>query len=221
MAGSSGTAAPGVGSDPKAAPPVILLTGYEPFGGADVNPSWEAVKHLDGTSWHGYRLVARELPVVWGAPLPALKKLMTDLQPVAVFSFGQGLPDRFTIETVAHRERGDYPDNDGQQPKEKKIADGAEQYEAGARAVAVEKKLAEKGYPIMASKDAGRYLCEECLYSLEYLHATEFKSIYVQFSHMPAWGNRIGPEKTEVTNAYEKQFVQDTLEAWWATRAGK
>gem|GEM_PF-6963499 len=27
----------------------VLITGFEPFGGETVNPSWEVVKLLDGT----------------------------------------------------------------------------------------------------------------------------------------------------------------------------
>src|SRR5215212_5780372 len=53
--------------------PAILLTGFEPFGKRKPpNPSWEAVKVLDGREWKGFRLVARQLPVVWRAPLGCL-----------------------------------------------------------------------------------------------------------------------------------------------------
>jgi len=34
----------------------VLITGFEPFGGETVNPSWEVVKLLDGTiidDWRG------------------------------------------------------------------------------------------------------------------------------------------------------------------------
>src|SRR5260370_32212287 len=40
-----------------AKPPVILLTGFEPFGKKKPpNPSWEGIKKLDGPQWKGYRL---------------------------------------------------------------------------------------------------------------------------------------------------------------------
>ena len=72
--------------------PVILLTGFEPFGAKrPPNPSWEAIAPLHDTEWHGYRLVAVQLPVVWGAPLKELEPRIQQLKPVAVFSFGQEL----------------------------------------------------------------------------------------------------------------------------------
>ena len=29
----------------------VLITGFEPFGGEAVNPSWEVVKRLDDSRW--------------------------------------------------------------------------------------------------------------------------------------------------------------------------
>ena len=29
----------------------VLITGFEPFGGETVNPSWEVVKQLDSRWW--------------------------------------------------------------------------------------------------------------------------------------------------------------------------
>jgi pyroglutamyl-peptidase len=33
----------------------VLITGFEPFGGEAVNPSWEVVKRLDGAIIGGQR----------------------------------------------------------------------------------------------------------------------------------------------------------------------
>ncbi|HTL51928.1 MAG TPA: hypothetical protein VL860_05045 [Planctomycetota bacterium] len=200
--------------DANQSDPVILLTGYEPFGGAAINPSWEAVRGYDRTVWHGYQLVAAQLPVIWGAPLPALQKRMAALQPVAVFSFGQGKPDGFHLETLARRERGSAADNDGKKAVDLRIADGPAQYDSTDRVRKIHQALAAQGYPIVLSHDAGQYLCEECLYSLEYLRATAFKTTHVQFCHVPSLGLCIGPNRTEVTLEYLVRFVADVLEAW-------
>ncbi|MDE2490941.1 MAG: pyroglutamyl-peptidase I, partial [Elusimicrobia bacterium] len=46
-------------------PRVILITGFEPFGGERVNPSWEAARRLDGRRIAGRRVAARRLPVAF------------------------------------------------------------------------------------------------------------------------------------------------------------
>ncbi|MDP9264756.1 MAG: hypothetical protein M3O91_01365 [Chloroflexota bacterium] len=43
----------------------ILLTGFEGFAGRDPNPSWEAVRELDGEIVAGAWVQALRLPVVW------------------------------------------------------------------------------------------------------------------------------------------------------------
>ncbi|HET6914115.1 MAG TPA: pyroglutamyl-peptidase I, partial [Rhodanobacteraceae bacterium] len=40
----------------------ILLTGFAPFAGEAVNPSWQAVRALDGEVIEGHRVIALELP---------------------------------------------------------------------------------------------------------------------------------------------------------------
>lgn len=196
-------------------PRTILLTGYEPFNGATLNPSWEAIQHRNGQRWRGYNLVARCLPVVWGAPLPILRQCMSEFQPVAVFSFGQGKPDGFYLESIARKLRGNKPDNHGQSPIDRQIADGPDIYATGKLTATMERALAVRGYPMVPSQDAGQYLCEECLYSLLHLQATAFHKTYVQFCHVPAFGNCIGSAKLEITAEVLSQFVADLLDTWY------
>ena len=42
---------------------VILLTGFEPFGGERTNPSWEVASWLDGKEIGGATIHTLELPV--------------------------------------------------------------------------------------------------------------------------------------------------------------
>lgn len=209
------------GPKPIAAPesgapsqPVILLTGFEPFGEAKPpNPSWEGIKNLDGTEWNGYRLVARQIPVVWGAPLERLPSWVAQYKPAAVFAFGQGLPGAFTIETQARNRRAPYPDNLGETPKTPDIVDGGpESLAATIDAPKLVKALAAKGHAIKASTDAGRYLCEETLYGLEYLKANHKIDGPVLFCHVPPLGSKIRDQVVDA--AQVEKFAKDLLMAW-------
>ena len=54
---------------------VILLTGFDPFGGDTVNPSWRVAEALHGQRIGGHRVVAAQLPTVFGPSLTRLAAL--------------------------------------------------------------------------------------------------------------------------------------------------
>jgi pyroglutamyl-peptidase len=222
--------------------PVILLTGFEPFGDTRTaavvtagalpvgpvviqhglrppNPSWEAIKGLDGREWKGYQLVCKQVPVVWGAPLEHLPGWIEKYQPVAIFSFGQGGPGHFALESRASNKRAKYPDNRGKRaPSRKIVEDGPKFFRATIDCEQLARLLAEKGYPARVSKKAGNYLCEEALYSLEYLKSTRGLSATVSFCHVPSLDSAVRGKR--VTVDYVRQFVQDMLETWYAVYKG-
>lgn len=192
----------------EAKKPVILLTGFEPFGASrPPNPSWEGVRQLDGQTWRGRKLVARQLPVVWGAPPEHLQAWLEELEPVAVFSFGQG--GGYALETVADNARLRAEDNAGKLPPELAIlANGPKQLTATIDAKAMIEILSTRGYEVRLSREAGNYLCEECLYSLEHLKAQQKRKLTVSFCHLPPLaGGKYEPKDAQ-------QFVLAFLEAW-------
>ncbi|MDG3006157.1 nuclear transport factor 2 family protein [Paludisphaera mucosa] len=193
--------------------PTILLTGFEPFGKEKPpNPSWEGIKALDGREWNGFRLVARQLPVVWDEPLKRVEALVAELHPAAVFAFGQGRKDAFTVEGLARRDRWPFPDESGAKPRAPAIADGPLAFLATSDVERLVKTLAAKGQPVRLSDDAGRYLCEELLYSLEYLKKAGKIRGPVLFCHVPPLGVKL---KDEVVDAARvEKFVLDVLDAW-------
>lgn len=62
----------------------VLITGIEPFDGETLNPSWEAVRRLDGTQVAGATLVARQLPCVIGKVVGVLRQAIEDTRPELV-----------------------------------------------------------------------------------------------------------------------------------------
>jgi pyroglutamyl-peptidase len=207
--------APGHAGD-RAGPdrPVILLTGFEPFGkGRPPNSSWEGIKSLDGKEHKGYQLVCKEMRVVWGSPLEQLQGWIAQYRPVAVFCFGQGAPGSFALESRASNERGQGNDNRGQPPPRPQIIEnGPEQLQATLDCEKFARALSTRGYPVRVSTDAGRYLCEETLYTLEHLKSTQKLAATVAFCHVPPLGSSLGESK--VTPEHVQQFVKEVLASW-------
>jgi pyroglutamyl-peptidase len=234
-----------VGGNDAGKPPVILLTGFEPFGKYRTpNPSWEGIKKLDGQEWKGYRLVCKQMPVVWGAPLEHLQGWITEYQPVAVFSFGQGGPGCFAFESKASKWREKkYKDNQGERPSTAAIVeDGPERFDATISCARFAELLRTRGHHARVSTSAGRYLCEEALYTLEYLKSSRRLKATVLFCHVPSLdsfipGNQVKPVYAPrlaaahvlfgglpPVDAYlpcrrmkvedVQRFVKDTLETW-------
>lgn len=101
----------------------VLITGFEPFGGEQVNPSWEVVSRLDNAIIAGCRVVARQLPCVFGDSLTVLNAAIDALSPVLVLAIGQaGGRTDITVERVAiNIDDARIPDNRGRQPVDEPI----------------------------------------------------------------------------------------------------
>ena len=80
--------------------PVLLLTGFEPFGGLKLNASWETVKTFQGKEIAGHRIETALLPVVYDEMAAPLQEAIAKHKPAAVISFGVG-SRVIQVETVA------------------------------------------------------------------------------------------------------------------------
>ena len=59
----------------------VLMTAFEPFGGETINPSWEAVRALEGKKIGGATIVIRQLPVVFSEVLNVLNQALEEVKP--------------------------------------------------------------------------------------------------------------------------------------------
>ena len=62
----------------------LLLTGFDPFGGDAVNPSWLVARALHGQRIAGRTVVAAQLPTVFGAAQEQLQALLALHRPALV-----------------------------------------------------------------------------------------------------------------------------------------
>ena len=163
-------------------PSAIVVSGFEPFGGRDRNASWTLAAAIAQAFPHKVR--ALQIPVVWGAPLTAINNAKP--LPQVWIAFGEGTPE-FQIEILAHNQRGMHPDNNGAKPAAPEIVSAAApELKQQAQVTDLAAALTQAGFPTHVSQSAGRYLCEEMLYSLLYAQQQHPEALrLVLFIHVP------------------------------------
>ncbi|MGD6743111.1 pyroglutamyl-peptidase I [Streptomyces sp. BH106] len=166
----------------------ILLTGFEPFGGEAVNPSWQAAELVAATPPDGLAVTAVQLPCVFGDALTALRAAVTDTRPDLVVSLGQagGRPG-VTVERVAiNVDDARIPDNAGAQPIDVPVVPGGPAaYFSTLPVKACVASMREAGVPAALSNTAGTFVCNHVAYGLAHLLATELPHIRGGFIHVP------------------------------------
>ena len=153
---------------PPMASPHILLTGFEPFGGEHVNPSWQVAQALHGSVIDSLPVRALQLPCVFGAAPAALATALRQ-RPVLVLCLGQAGGRRgFSLERVAiNVDDARIPDNRGQQPIDLPVVlGGAAAHFSSLPIKAIVAALQHAGWPAEVSQTAGTYVCNHVFYAL-------------------------------------------------------
>ena len=103
--------------------PEILLTGFQPYGGRQLNPSAEIVRALDGTKIGGCSVRGMLLPVSFQAAKQPLEDAIAEHRPVVVVSTGlwPGEPVIRLERVAVNRASFEMPDNDGQRPLDENV----------------------------------------------------------------------------------------------------
>ena len=166
----------------------VLLTGFEPFGGERVNPSWEAVKQLNGEVIDDVTLVAEQIPTVFGKSIAVMEHLIQQHNPDIVICVGQaGGRLHITPEQVAiNMDDARIPDNQGNQPIDEPIADkGPVAYWSTIPIKRIVENMKESNIPASVSHTAGTFVCNHIFYGLmDYITRTS-SSIRGGFIHIP------------------------------------
>jgi pyroglutamyl-peptidase len=149
--------------------PTVLVTGFEPFGGATVNPSWMAVQGLHGRQIAGHRIVGAQLPTVFSEALPALRELLAGLRPSLAICLGQaGGRAAISLERVAiNIADARIADNAGEQPVDTPVIAGAPAaYFTTLPIKAMLAALLAEGVNAEVSQTAGTFVCNHVFYGL-------------------------------------------------------
>lgn len=165
----------------------ILITGFDPFGGENVNPAYEAVKLLPD-SVKGAEIIKLEIPTVFGEAGKAVEKGIIEHNPDAVICVGQaGRRADIEVERIAiNLSEAPIPDNAGNQPMDVKVQeDGDTAYFATVPVKAMVKNVNDHGIPASVSYTAGTYVCNNVMYDLLYMIDRKYPSIRGGFIHVP------------------------------------
>jgi pyroglutamyl-peptidase len=190
----------------------VLVTGFEPFGGERLNPSWEVVKQLEDLELSGARIVIRQLPCVFGKAIDALNVAIDEVDPVMVIAVGQagGRAD-FSVERVAiNVDDARIADNEGNQPVDRPIvSDAPAAYFSQLPIKAIVNGLREAGIPATVSQTAGTYVCNHVMYGLLHrLAQPSCKVVKGGFIHIPYL-----PEQAAAHPGQPSMSVKTVLEA--------
>lgn len=163
----------------------ILLTGFDPFGGEDVNPAWEAVKRVRcGRA----ELTAAQLPTSYARGPECLRRLLQAHAPDAVVCVGQAGGRRgLTLERVAiNCMDAALPDNDGVRLTDAPIdPSGDAAYFSTLPNRRLLRALHERGFAASISNTAGAFVCNRVLYEALAWSARQETPPLCGFIHVP------------------------------------
>jgi len=164
-----------------------LVTGFEPFGGERVNPSFEALKRLP-QRLGVLDIATRTLPVAHHAALSTLRQAIAAASPDIVLCTGlAGGRAELSLERIAiNIDDFRVPDNGGNQPIDRPVvADGPAAYFATLPIKAAAQALREAGLPAAVSNSAGTFLCNHVFYGLMHEAAAAGARFRGGFLHVP------------------------------------
>ncbi|MBE6960124.1 MAG: pyroglutamyl-peptidase I [Ruminococcaceae bacterium] len=163
----------------------LLITGFDPFGGEQINPAWEAVNALPEQVGE-YTLCKLQIPTVFGLAAEKVLAFADSCHPDAILCIGQaGGRSAITPERIAVNIRdGKIPDNAGFRPNGEQVsADGPAAYFTTLPVADMVAAISTTGVPAVASNSAGAFVCNDTLYSL--LHHYAGTAVRVGFIHVP------------------------------------
>jgi len=167
----------------------ILLTGFEPFGGSNVNPSIEACKLLDAKEYNGSKVKVVEIPLRFNEIRPSIINAVEESKPSAVICTGQaGSATTINLERVAINiadARIAY--NCGKKPTDEPIAaDGPAAYFSTLPLRKMQKSLEEAKIPVKISNSAGTFGCNHIFYEIRHYLETKGSDTPAGFIHVPS-----------------------------------
>ena len=167
---------------------MILLTGFEPFGGYKHNPSAEVAEALHRRSVGDVAIYGAILPVHHARAAALVNQLVRDVAPRAIVHLGlAGGRARLALERVAVNVMDfEIADNAGYRAAgEPCVAGGPAAYFSTLPLEAIREALGAEGVPAYLSSSAGTYLCNQTFYTTRHLLESRGLRTPAGFIHLP------------------------------------
>ena len=165
----------------------VLLTAFDPFGGAAINPAWEAVSRVKG-EWEGFLLKKLLVPTVFGEAGDLANRVAAEWEADAVICVGQaGGRYAITPERVAiNLEDASIPDNKGNQPVDQPVSPkGEAAYFSTLPVKRIVAEIQAAGIPAALSDSAGTFVCNHLFYRIMEENALFHPKRLGGFIHVP------------------------------------
>lgn len=166
----------------------LLITGFEPFGGREVNLSWEVAREVAASEGFEGRVKAVRLPVSFGRTPVAVREAMRLYRPDVVLMLGfSAKREKINVERVAVNVMdAKIPDNDGVRPTDVPVAENAPAAIFATLPIRpVLSAIVGAGIDAAISNSAGTYVCNTAFYSaLRYAGRLKNHPL-VGFVHLP------------------------------------
>ncbi|MDB5809844.1 MAG: Pyrrolidone-carboxylate peptidase [Betaproteobacteria bacterium] len=166
-----------------------LVTGFESFGGAASNASYEAVRRLPSRAGN-VDIVTAQLPTAYARAGATLIGEIRRADPDLVLCVGEANErTALNIERVAiNVQDARLADNDGAQPRDMPvIAGGPAAYFSTLPVRTIYDALIAARLPATLSNTAGAFVCNHAFYTLMHFAAESTVKWRGGFLHVPAW----------------------------------
>ncbi|CAN5265355.1 pyroglutamyl-peptidase I [soil metagenome] len=167
---------------------IVLVTGFEPYGGLRQNPSHDVMERLDGETLEGLTIVGCSLPVSISELNETVGDLLLEHRPAAVLSLGLSPGESaIRIERLGLN-LADFPipDNTGERLRDEPLSgNGPAARWTTWPARKIERALLAAGIPARLSVSAGTYLCNACIYTFMEMLEETGESVPYGFLHVP------------------------------------
>jgi pyroglutamyl-peptidase len=187
----------------------VLLTGFEPFGGASFNPSGAVIQEIAEHGIAGIEIVTAILPVEFKRSAEILINLIETHQPSVVISLGQAEgrdfigPEQVAINLADAR----IADNAGVKLENQPINVGAaDGYFSTLPIRAIADEVSSLGIKAKISYSAGAFICNEIFFTTQAF--LQESTVISGFIHLP-----LAPNQAEEFPGLPTMPIEDQVKA--------